>query len=79
MQLHQRLQVLIDGRGLQQNAVAAAVGCSTAHVSDMLGGRRGVTPAMLEEILDAAGVKLPGARRDFHRHAAVEAGWKIDP
>lgn len=79
MKLHQRLQTLLDGRGLQQAGVAAAVGCSPQHMSDMLAGRRGITPAMLEEMLNAASVKLPGARRDFHRQAAVEAGWKIDP
>lgn len=79
MKLHQRLQILIDGRGLQQNAVAATVGCSPQHMSNMLGGRRGITPAMLTQFLDAAGVKLPGARRDFHMHGAREAGWEISP
>lgn len=79
MKLHQRLRILADGRGVAIASIAGQLGCTDEDAAALLEGRRQVTPRVLEDMLDALGLRLPGARRDFHRHAAVEAGWKIDP
>lgn len=79
MKLRDRLRLVLEERHLQQKQVAAAMGCTATHVSDLLTGNRAFSPARLSKFLDAAGVTLPGARRDFHRHGAREAGWEIDP
>jgi len=77
MKLHQRLQILADGRGMDRAAIAAATGLSPSFVAAALEGRVPMAPLLLTQLLDALGVKLPGVRRDFHHQAAREAGWEI--
>ena len=77
MKLHARLQVLADGRGASRDALAAAMGFSAEDVAAFLEGRRPIGPAVLTAFLDALGVRLAGARTDFHKQAVREAGWEI--
>lgn len=47
------LQWALDKSGLKQKELAARIGKSAGHVSDLLSGRRSAPPSLLLQIADA--------------------------
>ena len=74
--LAHRLRVLMCERNLKQKDVAERAGVSQAYVSDLLHGRRDMTPRALEKLCDAIDVGY-STRANLHRIGAQLAGWNV--
>lgn len=70
------LRALLKGAGWKQYEMADAMEVSTAYVSDMLNGRRNMTPKFLNSFLDMLQAN-PITRLSMNMQAAREAGWKL--
>lgn len=59
-----------------QAALATAMEVSQSYISDLMHGRRGVTPNIASRICDAFGLK-PKQRAEIHRLGARADGWDV--
>lgn len=70
-----RLKRAAKGKGFKLRTLAPRVGTSTVHLNRVFTGSRGLTPAMLDKIIDA--LHLHYMADVLHRDAARENGWKV--
>lgn len=59
-----------------QHQLSKRTGYSPGRISELVNGKRNITPQHLNRILAALGVR---DREHFHRLGARQAGWRIDP
>lgn len=78
MSVAKRLKVMLLNGDIPQKNLAAALGVSCSYVSDMLGGRRNMTPKFLNAALDRLNASIT-ERASLNFEAAQEAGWVIVP
>lgn len=71
------LREIIETTGMKQNVLAEHAGISQAYLSDVLNGRRNLTPTLLERLLGVLGAS-PRLSKTMHRMGARAAGWIID-
>ena len=74
--LAHRLRVLMCEQNLKQKDVAERAGVSQAYVSDLLHGRRDMTPKALEKLCDAIDVD-DNTRANLHVMGARLDGWNV--
>lgn len=59
-----------------QAELAKALGVSPQYLADVLKGRRGLTPKMLNKGADIFAIGATRKRR-WHQLGAIESGWEI--
>jgi Plasmid maintenance system antidote protein len=73
------IRQMLAREGVTQTEAAARMGISAAYLSDMLNGRRRVSPEIVELAVDRIETADKNAARlDLHRLGAASDGWILD-
>lgn len=73
------LRKMLEREGVLQAEAAKRMGISGAYLSDMLNGRRRISPEICELAIDRIETTdKAAARRDLHRLGAAADGWILD-
>ena len=72
----QMLEQVLDATEMRQKHFAKAIGISQSYMCDLMKGKRGPSPNLVNKICDYMGTG-PKGRRVWHMAAARTDGWEI--